>query len=159
MQKYFGLMIQLIFLAGCVENNVSPDVGSNQNSSTKPLIKNEKYVLLPGGGARHQSSIQINGKKFLRYQPTTPWYLFDTEVSQYVTATNSLVLSCNDLQTALADAGLSATITQWRQIALHTYQAEFEMSLTEANYRRLQKTRCQVEWLLDYSPKRQAEEM
>lgn len=155
MQKYFGLMIQLVFLAGCVENNASPI----QNDSAKLLIKNEKGIVLPSVGARQPGSLQINGKKFLRYQPTTPWYLFDTEVSQYVTASNSLVLSCNDLQTALADAGLSATITQWRQIALHTYQAEFEMSLTEANYRRLQKTRCQVEWLLDYSPKRQAEEM
>lgn len=159
MKKCGWLMIQLLFLGACAENQALPEPGISAINPDKPPVQNHKVPLPMGVSPVLQSSIQINGKKFLRHQAAAPWRLFDTELSQYVTATNTLVLSCEDLTAALTGAGLAGTLSQWQQIALNTYQASFDMQLIEQHYRRLQKAGIQVEWLLDYSVRRQAEEM
>lgn len=107
---------------------------------------------------RHES-IQINGKKFLRDREGEKWRLYDVEFSQYVIASNSLVLQTDNLPAALASASLTADSVRWRKIALNTYQAEFEMSQIESIYRSLVKAQQKVEWILDYSNHKQGDTM
>lgn len=159
MKKRCLFMIPLVFLLGCAGNPATADTAIAEKVPGKPSINNDKSQISPRGTQPKLRSIQINGKKYLRYEDAAPWRLFDTELSQYAIATNTLVLSSDDLSVALANASLQRTFNQWQQIALNTYQASFDMQLIEQHYRRLQKAGLQVEWLLDYSVKRQADEM
>ena len=159
MKNWSLWMIPLLLLQGCAkEPAVQGSVLPAKNTEQLP-ITSEKMQPAPQGKILHRRSIQINGKKFLRHQLASPWRLYDSELSQYVTATNVLVLSCDDLAAALATAGLADTVGQWREIALHTYQAQFEMKFIEQHYRQLHQAGLQVEWLLDYSQQRNTEEM
>lgn len=153
------LVIQLLFLTACAGPQMTPAAALSENISAPSPEKYEIVRPEPGQKPLKPHSIHINGKKFLRYKAETPWRLFDTELSQYVIATNVLVLSCKDLPEALASAGLGGTLKKWQQIAFNTYQASFDMQLIEQHYRRLHKAGLVVEWQLDYSVQRTAEEM
>lgn len=157
--KFVLLFIQLHFLTACAGTQMTPSVALSEDISTPSLIKNEMTRPEPELQPLKTRSIHINGKKFLRYQAARPWHLFDTELSQYVIATNVLVLSCKDLPEALATAGLDGTLKKWQQIAFNTYQASFDMQLIEQHYRRLHNAGLVVEWQLDYSVQRTAAEM
>lgn len=164
MKIFVLLFIQPLFLTACAEKQVTPVAASAAATSPEKisppsLIKHEIVWPELGKKPSKPQSVQINGKKFLRYSAATPWRLFDTELSQYVTATHVLVLSCKDLAETLAAAGMKGTLQQWQKIALNTYQAGFDMQLIEQYYRRLHKAGFAVEWQLDYSEQRLAEEM
>ncbi len=153
------LVIQLLFLTACAGPPMTPAAALSESISVPSPKKYEIVRPEPGQKPLKPRSIHINGKKFLRYKSETPWRLFDTELSQYVIATNVLVLSCKDLSEALATAGLEGTLKKWQQIAFNTYQASFDMQSIEQHYRRLHKAGLVVEWQLDYSAQRTAEEM
>lgn len=153
------LLIQLLFLTACAGPQMTPAAALSEHIPAPSLINNAMVRPELADKPLKPYSIHINGKKFLRYKAEAPWRLFDTELSQYVIATNVLVLSCNNLSEALATAGLEATLKKWQQIAFNTYQASFDMQLIDQYYRRLHNAGLVVEWQLDYSVQRMAEEM
>lgn len=161
MLRYSLLLVIAVHLPACSNEpliNRSEVKSQNikaQSDITTTIKKGTSSAL--NKSERH--SIQINGKKFLRDRNAASWRLYDIEFSQYVMASNSLVLSTTDLQASLAKAALTESGTQWRKIAKDTYQAEFDMKQIELIYRRLVKAQQQVEWLLDYSQQKDKELM
>lgn len=161
MSKYCFPLAVLFSLLSCTavpaKNATEPRQFESQSLATTTNTNDKMSVVRL---SRHRpESIQINGKKFLRDRGGENWRLYDVELSQYVIASNSLVLQTDNLPAALASASLTADSVPWRKIALNTYQAEFEMSQIESVYRRLVKAQLKVEWLLDYSQYKHADTM
>lgn len=161
MLRYSVFVVLVVNLLACsaeppINKSEVQSQDMNAQLGINTTIKKEPSVVL---NRSHQKSIQINGKKFLRDQNGASWRLYDIEFSQYVLASNSLVLSTADLHVSLAKAAMTESGPQWRQIAKDTYQAEFDMEQIEQIYRRLVKAQQRVEWLLDYSQQKDKELM